>query len=130
MITQMTFYCVLLGILLLSHLILFILVKAQVGSERIKKWFEYALGQFKYNAYIRMFLFCYLDLVFLPAVRISSDDHSTGLRKAFFGIGIVVLIAAVVLPILGMVYMLKNFRRLKEKDFKGRFNALILKIDK
>jgi hypothetical protein len=88
------------------------------------------LGQFKLNAYIRLYMLAYFDVTFFALMKILDGNNGTSVRKAalFFSYGFFVI--SVVAPVFFIAILLRRFDVLKVKEAKAKFNTLVLKIDK
>lgn len=88
------------------------------------------LGQFKLNAYIRLYMLAYFDITFFALMKILDGNNSSAVRKAalFFSYGFFVI--SVVAPVAFIAILLRRFDVLKVKEAKAKFNTLVLKIDK
>jgi len=120
---------VLFVVVILVNIVIFVLSFACKGG-RFSSFVSSRLGQFRYNAYIRLYMLAYFDLTFFSIMKIIEGNNSTTTRKmaTFFSYGFFVL--SVVLPVFFFAWLMRKFPLLKEKAGKAKFNTLVLKIDK
>lgn len=88
------------------------------------------LGQFKFNAYIRLYMLAYFDLTFFSIMKIIEGNNETAMRKVALFFSYAFFVISIVAPVFFIALLLRRFSILSEKAGKARFNALVLKIDK
>ena len=123
--------CVILAIIVISHIVLFLLSKFLREGKKLKDFADFMLPKFKYNIYIRYYMVTYFDTTFFAVMKIweqrANDTHAR--RFAYF-IAVLLLIANILLPIFFFVLLQRRYFELGIKDKKRSFNALLLRIDK
>ena len=88
------------------------------------------LGQFKFNAYLRLYMLAYFDLTFFSIMKIIEGNNSTPMRQVALFFSYAFFVISIVAPVSLLALLLKRFSILSEKAGKARFNTLVLKIDK
>ncbi len=93
-------------------------------------WVKRRLDQFKFNAYLRLFMLVYFDFTFFSVMKILEGNHATMMRKIALTFSYLFLAVAVLVPILLVGVILKKHKQIQTREGKSRFNTLMLKIDK
>ena len=88
------------------------------------------LGQFKFNAYLRLFMLVYFDLTFFAVMKIIEGNNNTSFRKIALIFSYVFFVISIVAPVFLVTLLVRRFDVMKIKEAKRSFNSLVLKIDK
>lgn len=99
-------------------------------ESRFANFVSTRLTQFKFNAYIRLYMLAYFDITFFSIMKILDPNNSTSTRKAALLFSYAFFVISIVAPVFFVALLLRRASVLSEKVGKQRFNALVLKIDK
>lgn len=121
--------CILACVVGLVNIALYVMTLS-CKQSRFIGFIQSRLGQFKFNAYIRLYMLAYFDLTFFSIMKILDGNNSSAMRKVALFFSYAFFVISIVLPVFFIALLLRRFRVLAEKGGKTRFNSLILKIDK
>jgi len=105
-------------------------LSACCSSSKFGGFLSSRLGQFKFNAYIRLYMLAYFDFTFFSILKIIEGDNSTSARKAALFVSYGIFVVSIVAPVFFVAILLRRYDVLKVKEAKAKFNSLVLKIDK
>ena len=112
------FYCCFLVIIIIANIVIFVLYKLNVGTQRMKDYYKRSIIQFKYNIYIRFYMLIYFDTTFFAVMKIIEGNNSTTARKAALLTSYVIFVINIVLPVVLVTTLFRRFDILKIKEAK------------
>jgi hypothetical protein len=124
----MNILILLVGVLIVN--LIFFLMTLFCKQSRFGEFIAGRLSQFKFNAYIRLYMLIYFDFTFFAIMKIIEANNSTPMRKVATFFSYAIFVISVVLPVFFLAVLLRKFPLLKEKAGKSKFNTLVLKLDK
>jgi len=116
-------------VMALINLALFVL-SFMCSNSKFGEFIKSRLSQFKFNAYIRLFMLAYFDLTFFSIMKIVEGDSSSSAKKVALCFSYIFFVVACILPVFFLVLLIRTSAILKIKVAKQKFNTLVLKIDK
>lgn len=122
--------CALFAFVVLVNIIFLILWVTVPKDGKFGKWVQRNLSQFRFNAYIRLYMLMYFDLTFFAVMKLVDNNDSTPNRRMATIASYVILTLSFVVPFFLMSIVCKRFEVMKIKQAKASFNTVVLKIDK
>ena len=117
-------------ILISANIVIFILYKCNLSSPKMKSAVNTAMGQFKFNAYIRYYMMIYFDATFFSVMKIIEGNNQTTARKLALLLSYVLFVINIILPVFLISLIYRRFEILKIREAKQSFNTLLTQIDK
>jgi hypothetical protein len=105
-------------IIIIANIVIFVLFKMNIGTQRMKDFYKRCIIQFKYNIYIRFYMLIYFDTTFFAVMKIIEGNNSTTARKAALLTSYVIFVINIVLPVVLITTLFRRFDILKIKEAK------------
>ena len=122
--------CALFALTVLINIILFILWLVASKESKFGIWVGKQLSQFRFNAYLRLYMLMYFDLTFFSVMKLVENNDSTPSRRMATIASYVIITLSCVVPFFLISIICKRFEVMKIKQAKASFNTVVLKIDK
>lgn len=122
--------CTLFAMTVLVNIIFFVCYLVCSKDGKFGMWVSKQLSQFRFNAYIRLYMLMYFDLTFFSVMKLVEANDSTPSRRMATIASYILITLSFVVPFFLMSIVCKRFEVMKIKQAKASFNTVMLKIDK
>lgn len=122
--------CTLFAVTVIVNIVFFVCWLVINREGKFGVWISKQLSQFRFNAYIRLYMLMYFDLTFFAVMKLVENNDSTPSRRMATIASYIIITLSFVVPFFLMSVVCKRFEVMKIKQAKASFNTIVLKIDK
>ena len=122
--------CTLFALTVIVNIVFFVCWLVINREGKFGVWISKQLSQFRFNAYIRLYMLMYFDLTFFSVMKLVENNDSTSSRRMATIASYIIITLSFVVPFFLMSVVCKRFEVMKIKQAKASFNTIVLKIDK
>ena len=122
--------CTLFAMTVIVNIVFFVCWLVINREGKFGVWISKQLSQFRFNAYIRLYMLMYFDLTFFSVMKLVENNDSTSSRRMATIASYIIITLSFVVPFFLMSVVCKRFEVMKIKQAKASFNTIVLKIDK
>lgn len=107
--------CLLVCVTIICNVVFFVVWMVANKEGKVGQWVGKQLSQFRFNAYIRLYMLMYFDLTFFSVMKLVESNDSTPNRRMATIASYVIITMSFVVPFFLMTIVCKRFEVMKIK---------------
>lgn len=107
--------CTLFAVTVIVNIVFFVCWLVINREGKFGVWISKQLSQFRFNAYIRLYMLMYFDLTFFAVMKLVENNDSTSSRRMATIASYIIITLSFVVPFFLMSVVCKRFEVMKIK---------------